>query len=284
MTATILPYADHSDLAPYMREIGAYPLLTAEQEQDLAWQNTPQARQRLIECNLRLVVHIAKRYMSRDIDLCDLIQEGNMGLMRAAEKYDYTTGYKFSTYATIWIRQYVWRYVLDKGYTIRRPVHVWEDVMRLGRVERELGEDASDETIAAALGMTVERMRDIRASGTLRTLSLDAPLELQHGGDVALWEMVEDREAASDFAQVEEDGDHARRLVDAVLDCLSERERRILSLRAGLDDREYTLSEIAQQYGVSRERVRQIEALAKKKVLNHPRARLLLAGLRGIAS
>jgi RNA polymerase primary sigma factor len=254
----------------YFHEMGKVPLLTAVEEVALARRierGDGAARQKLIESNLRLVVSIAKRHVGRGMPLLDLIQEGNLGLMRAVEKFDYRRGFKFSTYATWWIRQAITRALADQSRTIRVPVHMVENIHKLVRVQRlliqDLGREPTPEEIAAEMGMTLARVREIQ-----RISQEPASLHQQVGdeGDSQLGDFVEDTQSA---APVEEVTDIVRREeIVAVLGLLSQRERIVLRLRFGLEDgRPRTLDEVGRVFGVTRERIRQIEAktLAKLK-------------------
>jgi RNA polymerase primary sigma factor len=256
----------------YFHEMGKVPLLTGVEEVALARRierGDDAARQKLIESNLRLVVSIAKRHAGRGMPLLDLIQEGNLGLMRAVEKFDYRRGFKFSTYATWWIRQAVTRALADQSRTIRVPVHMVENIQTYVRVQRlliqEIGREPSHEEIAAEMGVTVARVREIQ-----RISQEPASLHQQVGdeGDSQLGDFVEDRQSA---APVEEVTDIVQREeIMTVLGLLSGRERTVLRLRFGLDDgRPRTLEEVGQVFGVTRERIRQIEArtLAKLKAI-----------------
>ncbi len=254
----------------YFHEMGKVPLLTGVEEVALAKRierHDEAARQRLIESNLRLVVSIAKRHVGRGMPLLDLIQEGNLGLMRAVEKFDYRRGFKFSTYATWWIRQAITRALADQSRTIRVPVHMVENIHTLVRVQRilvqEIGREPTPEEIAAEMDITPVKVREIQ-----RISQEPASLHQQVGdeGDSQLGDFIEDTQST---APVEEVADIVRReeIVD-VLGLLSHRERSVLSLRFGLEDgRPRTLDEVGRVFGVTRERIRQIEAktLAKLK-------------------
>ena len=256
----------------YLKEIGRVPLLTSEEEIDLAVRmanGDEYAKQRLSEANLRLVVSIAKRYVGRGMQFLDLIQEGNLGLIKAVEKFDYTKGYKFSTYATWWIRQAITRAIADQARTIRIPVHMVETINKVIRVSRqllqELGHDPSAEEIATEMGIPVEKVRDILKIAQ-EPVSLETPIgeeEDSHLGDFIEDDKgVEPGEAAS-FTLLKE------QLMD-VLSTLTPREEKVLRLRFGLDDgRTRTLEEVGKEFNVTRERIRQIEAKALRK-LRHP--------------
>ncbi len=256
----------------YLKEIGKVPLLTADEEIELAKrmeQGDEAAKKRLAEANLRLVVSIAKRYVGRGMLFLDLIQEGNLGLIKAVEKFDYQKGYKFSTYATWWIRQAITRAIADQARTIRIPVHMVETINKLIRVSRqllqELGRDPSPEEIAKELDMPVSKVREILKIAQ-EPVSLETPIgeeEDSHLGDfIPDTEMMIPADAAA-FTLLKE------QLLE-VLGTLTEREQNVLRLRFGLDDgRARTLEEVGSQFGVTRERIRQIEAKALRK-LRHP--------------
>ena len=256
----------------YLKEIGRVPLLTAEEEVDLARRmeaGDESARHRLEEANLRLVVSIAKRYVGRGMLFLDLIQEGNLGLLKAVEKFDYSKGYKFSTYATWWIRQAITRAIADQARTIRIPVHMVETINKYIRVSRqllqELGRDPTPEEIARRMGLSVARVREIMKISQ-EPVSLETPIGEEE--DTHLSDFIED-EAAPDPA------DAASMLllkeqISEVLTTLAPREAEVLRLRFGLvDGRSRTLEEVGQNFGVTRERIRQIEAKALRK-LRHP--------------
>ena len=256
----------------YLKEIGRVPLLTAEEEVDLARRmeaGDETARHRLEEANLRLVVSIAKRYVGRGMMFLDLIQEGNLGLLKAVEKFDYSKGYKFSTYATWWIRQAITRAIADQARTIRIPVHMVETINKYIRVSRqllqELGRDPTPEEIAHRMGLSVARVREIMKISQ-EPVSLETPIGEEE--DTHLSDFIED-EAAPDPA------DAASMLllkeqISEVLTTLAPREAEVLRLRFGLvDGRSRTLEEVGQNFGVTRERIRQIEAKALRK-LRHP--------------
>ena len=256
----------------YLKEIGHVPLLTAEEEVALARRmeaGDEEARHRLEEANLRLVVSIAKRYVGRGMLFLDLIQEGNLGLLKAVEKFDYSKGYKFSTYATWWIRQAITRAIADQARTIRIPVHMVETINKYIRVSRqllqELGRDPTPEEIAHRMGLSVARVREIMKISQ-EPVSLETPIGEEE--DTHLSDFIED-EAAPDPA------DAASMLllkeqISEVLTTLAPREAEVLRLRFGLvDGRSRTLEEVGQNFGVTRERIRQIEAKALRK-LRHP--------------
>ncbi|HZG93536.1 MAG TPA: RNA polymerase sigma factor RpoD, partial [Mycobacteriales bacterium] len=282
----------------YLKEIGRVPLLTAQDEVDLARRveagvfaadklargglppdlradleaierDGHTAMRRLVEANLRLVVSIAKRYVGRGLLLLDLIQEGNLGLIRAVEKFDYTKGFKFSTYATWWIRQAVTRAVADQARTIRIPVHMVEVINKCGRIERqllaELGREPTDAEIARAADLPVERVAEVRKLAQ-EPISLHTPVGEE--SDSSLGDFIEDSDAvvpldAASFVLMQEQ-------LSAVLLSLNEREKRVIQLRFGLTDgHAHTLEEVGQEFGVTRERIRQIEAKTLSK-LRHP--------------
>jgi RNA polymerase primary sigma factor len=256
----------------YLKEIGRVSLLTAADEVELAKAieaGSFEAKQRLTEANLRLVVSIAKKYIGRGMSFLDLIQEGNMGLIRAVEKFDYHKGYKFSTYATWWIRQAITRAIADQARTIRIPVHMVETINKLVRVSRrllqELGREPSDEEIAEEMGITPEKVREI-IKVSQDPVSLETPIGEEE--DSHLGDFVEDKEAISPSDAASLTMLHNE--VEDILDTLTPRERRVLQLRFGLiDGHQRTLEEVGKRFGVTRERIRQIEAKALRK-LRHP--------------
>jgi len=256
----------------YLKEIGKVPLLSAEEEIELAKKmelGDQDAKKRLAEANLRLVVSIAKRYVGRGMQFLDLIQEGNLGLIKAVEKFDYTKGYKFSTYATWWIRQAITRAIADQARTIRIPVHMVETINRLVRVSRqllqELGREPSPEEIGEKMEVPVERVREIMKISQ-EPVSLETPIgeeEDSHLGDFIQDDNVMVPQDAAAFTLLHE-------LLMEVLDTLTEREQKVLTLRFGLvDGRPRTLEEVGKEFNVTRERIRQIEAKALRK-LRHP--------------
>ena len=256
----------------YLKEIGKVPLLTANQEVEIAQRmadGDPEAKHQLAEANLRLVVSIAKRYVGRGMLFLDLIQEGNLGLIKAVEKFDYRKGYKFSTYATWWIRQAITRAIADQARTIRIPVHMVETINKLIRVSRqllqELGREPLPEEIAKEMDTTVERVREIMKIAQ-EPVSLETPIGEEE--DSHLGDFIEDQDApapadAASFILLREQ-------LEEVLETLTPREKKVLQLRFGLEDgRSRTLEEVGQHFGVTRERIRQIEAKALRK-LRHP--------------
>ena len=256
----------------YLKEIGKVPLLTAEEEIELAKRmekGDEEAKKRLCEANLRLVVSIAKRYVGRGMLFLDLIQEGNLGLIKAVDKFDYTKGYKFSTYATWWIRQAITRSIADQARTIRIPVHMVETINKLIRVSRQLlqtyGREPTPDEIAKEMGISVEKVREIQKIAQ-EPVSLETPIgeeEDNHLGDFIPDEDVPAPAEAAAFSMLKE------QLVE-VLDTLTEREQKVLKLRFGLEDgRARTLEEVGKEFDVTRERIRQIEAKSLRK-LRHP--------------
>ena len=256
----------------YLKEIGKVPLLTPEEEQELAKrmaEGDAEAKHRMEEANLRLVVSIAKRYVGRGMLFLDLIQEGNLGLIRAVEKFDYTKGFKFSTYATWWIRQAITRAIADQARTIRIPVHMVETINKLVRIQRqllqELGREPTPEEIGKEMGLPAERVREIQKISQ-EPVSLETPIGEEE--DSQLGDFIEDDAAvvppdAASFSMLQEQ-------LSKVLDGLAERERKVISLRFGLEDgHPRTLEEVGREFGVTRERIRQIESKTLAK-LRHP--------------
>lgn len=262
----------------YLKEIGKVPLLSADEEIELAQRmevGDEEAKKRLAEANLRLVVSIAKRYVGRGMLFLDLIQEGNLGLIKAVEKFDYRKGYKFSTYATWWIRQAITRAIADQARTIRIPVHMVETINKLIRVSRqllqELGREPTPEEIAKEMSMSVERVREILKISQ-EPVSLETPIgeeEDSHLGDFIQDDNVPVPADAAAFTMLKEQ-------LEDVLGTLTEREQKVLRLRFGLDDgRARTLEEVGKEFNVTRERIRQIEAKALRKLRHPSRSRKL---------
>jgi RNA polymerase primary sigma factor len=283
----------------YLREIGRVPLLTAEEEVRLAQMmergkaerqkldlhrglvnrrfidEGEEAQRRLTEANLRLVVSVAKKYIGRGMNLLDLIQEGNIGLIRAVEKFDYTKGYKFSTYATWWIRQAITRAIADQARTIRIPVHMVETINRLIRISRrllqDLGREPTSEEIAEQMEITAEKVREI-IKVSQEPVSLETPIGEED--DSHLGDFIEDHTALAPADAASHQ--LLKEQVEDVLDSLTERERKVLQLRFGLDDgRSRTLEEVGKEFHVTRERIRQIEAKALRKLRHPSRSRKL---------
>ena len=262
----------------YLKEIGKVPLLSADEEKELAIrmeEGAEAAKKKLAEANLRLVVSIAKRYVGRGMLFLDLIQEGNLGLIKAVEKFDYTKGYKFSTYATWWIRQAITRAIADQARTIRIPVHMVETINKLVRVSRqllqELGREPTPEEIAEKMDIPVERVREI-IKISQEPVSLETPIgeeEDSHLGDFIQDDNVPVPAEAAAFTLLKEQ-------LDEVLGTLTEREQKVLRLRFGLKDgRARTLEEVGKEFNVTRERIRQIEAKALRKLRHPSRSRKL---------
>ena len=262
----------------YLKEIGKVPLLSAEEEIELAKRmelGDQEAKKRLAEANLRLVVSIAKRYVGRGMLFLDLIQEGNLGLIKAVEKFDYRKGYKFSTYATWWIRQAITRAIADQARTIRIPVHMVDTINKLIRVSRqllqELGREPTPEEIAAEMNMPVDRVREILKISQ-EPVSLETPIgeeEDSHLGDFIQDDNVPVPADAAAFTLLKEQ-------LEEVLGTLTEREQKVLTLRFGLEDgRARTLEEVGKEFNVTRERIRQIEAKALRKLRHPSRSRKL---------
>ena len=259
----------------YLREIGRIKLLTADEEIDLARKivaggnSGAVAKRKLVQANLRLVVSIAKKYVGRGMLFLDLIQEGNLGLIRAAEKFDHERGYKFSTYATWWIRQAITRAIADQARTIRIPVHMVETINKLKKVTRKLAQELarkpSEEELSAEMGISINKLREI-IKVAQEPLSLETPIGKEE--DSRLGDFIEDKDADAPVKTVAHE--LLREDLAEVLGSLSARERDVLRLRFGMDDgRQRTLEEVGQLFGVTRERIRQIEAKALRK-LRHP--------------
>ncbi len=267
----------------YLREIGRVPLLTAAEEVELAKRiekGDKEAKDKMVEANLRLVVSIAKKYIGRGLDLLDLIQEGSSGLLRAVEKFDYTKGYKFSTYATWWIRQAITRAIADQARTIRIPVHMVETINKLIRTQRrlvqELGREPLPEEIAVEMEMDVDKVNHI-IKIKQDIVSLEAPVGEED--DSKLGDFIEDEDSVSpeEAATYQLLKEH----VNSVLALLTPREQKILRMRFGLEDgRSHTLEEVGQEFGVTRERIRQIEAKALAKLRKHRESKKLKDYLR----
>ena len=262
----------------YLKGIGKVDLLNKEEEVELAKRiekGDKQARQQLVEANLRLVVSIAKKYVGRGMQFLDLIQEGNMGLMKAVEKFDYTKGYKFSTYATWWIRQAITRSIADQGRTIRVPVHMFEKINKLIRTSRQLfqekGREPTPEEIGEEMDIPVEKVIEIKKISQ-EAISLETPIGEEK--DSSLGDFIEDEEASEPAASVSDI--LLKEQLNDVLNTLTDREKRILELRFGIEDgRNRTLEEVGNEFGVTRERIRQIEAKALRKLRHPTRSRRL---------
>lgn len=262
----------------YLKEIGNYPLLSIDEEIALAKkieEEDDSAKKLLTESNLRLVVSIAKRYVGRGLSFLDLIQEGNLGLIKAVEKFDYTKGYKFSTYATWWIRQAITRSIADQSRTIRIPVHMSEVINKTYRVSRsllqELGREPTEQEIADAMGLPIEKVREILKVSS-DPISLDTPIgeeDDSHLGDFIKDESIVGPEDAAAYSVLQDQ-------IGKLLETLTEREQRVLILRFGLKDgRTRTLEEVGKEFNVTRERIRQIEAKALRKLRHPSRAKML---------
>lgn len=262
----------------YLKEIGRVPLLTSEEEIELAIRISDgdvKAKQRLSEANLRLVVSIAKRYLGRGMQFLDLIQEGNLGLIKAVEKFDYTKGFKFSTYATWWIRQAITRAIADQARTIRIPVHMVETINKVKKVQSQLlhqnGHEPSPDEIAAEIGMPVDKVREIMRVAQ-EPVSLETPIGEEE--DSHLGDFIPDNEAPAPA----DAASHTmlREQLSDVLSTLTPREEKVLRLRFGLEDgRSRTLEEVGKEFNVTRERIRQIEAKALRKLRHPSRSRKL---------
>ena len=262
----------------YLKEIGGYPLLTIDEEIALAKrieEGDEEAKKCLAESNLRLVVSIAKRYVGRGLSFLDLIQEGNLGLIKAVDKFDYTKGYKFSTYATWWIRQAITRSIADQSRTIRIPVHMSEVINKTYRVSRtllqELGREPTEQELTEAMNLPIEKVREI-LKVSADPISLDTPIgeeDDSHLGDFIKDDTIVGPEDAAAYSVLQDQ-------ISKLLDTLTEREQRVLILRFGLKDgRTRTLEEVGKEFNVTRERIRQIEAKALRKLRHPSRARML---------
>lgn len=262
----------------YLREIGKVNLLTAAQEVDLAQRSNKgdrKAKHKLTQANLRLVVSIAKRYMGRGLSFLDLIQEGNIGLMKAVEKFDWKRGFKFSTYATWWIRQAITRAIADQARTIRIPVHMHETMNKYRRIERKLEQDLerspTPEEVAKEMGIDIDKAREI-VKISQETTSIETPVGKEE--DSRLKEFIPDQKSLSPFESASYE--LLKGHLDEVLGTLNPRERKVLELRFGLKDgRSRTLEEVGKEFGVTRERIRQIEAKALRKLRHPSRSRRL---------
>jgi RNA polymerase primary sigma factor len=258
----------------YLREIGRVPLLSSEEEVDLAKRvekGDQAAKNKLMQANLRLVVSIAKKYMGRNLGLLDLIQEGNLGLLRAVEKFDWTKGYKFSTYATWWIRQAITRALADQSRTIRIPVHMVETLNKYAQAERslvqDLGREPLPEEIAAEMGIEVEKVYHLKKISQ-ETVSIDSPVGEDDGEDSSLGDFIVDEETTKPNEMAGRQ--LLKEYVGTILDDLDPREQKILRLRFGLEDGvTHTLEEVGAEFGVTRERIRQIESKALEKIREH---------------
>src|SRR3989344_759930 len=258
----------------YLREIGKAPLLTGAEEVDLAkriQKGDVAARKKLTEANLRLVVSIAKKYMGRNLGLLDLIHEGNLGLFRAVEKFDWTKGYKFSTYATWWIRQAITRALADQSRTIRIPVHMVETLNKYAQAERslvqDLGREPLPEEIAAEMGIEVEKVYHLKKISQ-ETVSIDSPVGEDEGEDSSLGDFIVDEDTTKPNEMAGRQ--ILKEYVGGILQDLDPREQKILKMRFGLEDGvTHTLEEVGEEFGVTRERIRQIESKALEKIREH---------------
>ena len=278
LTEFVENYSSDDPIRMYMKEIGSVPLLKPDEEQELAKkmsEGDPNAKKKMIEANLRLVVSIAKRYNGRGLHFSDLIQEGNLGLMKAVDKFDYSMGYKFSTYATWWIRQSITRAIADQARTIRIPVHMVETINKVIRTSRqlmqELGRDPNEEEIAKRLDMPIEKVRDILKVAQ-EPVSLETPIGDEEDSHLADFIPSEDASDPADLASELLMNEKLRE----VLNTLTPREKRVIELRYGIPDgKQLTLEEVGREFHVTRERVRQIESKALRKLRHTSRMRLL---------
>lgn len=272
------PVTTDDSVKQYLKEIGRIPLLSTEEEIDLAARmaaGDEAAKTRLQEANLRLVVSIAKKYVRRGMQFLDLIQEGNVGLIKAVEKFDYTKGFKFSTYATWWIRQAITRAIADQARTIRIPVHMVETIARVKKAEtyllHEIGSEPTEEEIAVYLGMSTDKVREIIRLAQ-DPVSLETPIGEEEDSHLGDFIPDDDAPAPADEAC----NSMLKQMLGDVLDTLSDRERRVIILRFGLiDGRQRTLEEVGQEFQVTRERIRQIETKALRKLRHPTRSRKL---------
>jgi len=271
---------DDDPVRIYLKEIGKAPLLTPEEETELAiriTQGDEEAKKRLCECNLRLVVSIAKKYAGRNLSFLDLIQEGNLGLLRAVEKFDYTRGFKFSTYGTWWIRQHITRAIADQSRQIRLPVHMVETINKLARASKkltqELGREPTLEELSEEMGIPEDKVAEIRKL-QLEPASLESPVSNDESDSSKLGDMIEDDTSISPFEATTRT--LLRQQLLAVIDTLTPREQKVVRMRYGLDDGfPKTLEQVGQEFNVTRERIRQIEAKALRKLRNPSRSKKL---------
>jgi RNA polymerase primary sigma factor len=264
----------HESIAMYFRDISRFPLLSTEEEKLLGWQikyggkiEAQNAIRRLVECNLRLVVNIAKKYTGKGLSLMDLIQDGNLGLIRAAQKFDYEKGFKFSTYATWWVRQAVTRAIIDKARTIRVPVHMAEAIKNLywanNNLIQKLGRTPTQQELAEEIGITLEKLEFMERTAEFPVF-LETKISDEQNGET-IGNFIKDESLPDPYFSTEQN--LLKRNIDKMMGLLTERERKIIRLRYGLTDgRDRTLQETANQFGITRERIRQIETKALKKL------------------